>query len=741
MRYLPVCLFLIALFIVPTGSCQPLSDYLYMTNLEMSLFDDVIWFWGHDILTGDVHSNDYFGMKGVGGQPQFYGGLVTTSQDEFHYASGADPYFELPPLFNIEPLELPENLLPLRALAIQQGHYYPNDTGNLQQGRLQGSEDGWVLHLWNLGVPYDSTNLTLIDTIEYNNGLDWMCVFFEGDLDMFGDSVQGKTVIGNCGNIRLLDNLIVEGADIDSLGAVNFDNENMLYLASEGAVIVADTWVNGRGNGVSYNDGHQRQDIVISAGIFAVGESFTFEHQNDSWNTYYWCDPSGPHPGEHDERGSIYLYGSLVQYRRGYVHRSNCGGTGYSKRYTYDSRWGQNPVPLLEFTNSIDDLTIRLENDTLIVDQQHIFVTGDSVILGPGAYLRFEGDGRYIFRHDAELIVQGTEENPVRIVDATDSDISPIVPLNHHGKISTGTWSHFILETNGTFSLPALALDHGLIHSIPQTTDLTLTYAGEVEINDVCFEGYFEIFSGERHAYLHHSIVEGRLIIRDPMTIDHVTVIQNVPGHQFPGIRTLDDVEILNTVIYGGFSVPVQCSRPQFHTTIAYSCFYGTNSDYMTNVQVGPGVFEANPCFINPGSGDYHLNDNSPLIDAGDPQSPMDDDCTRADIGCYFYRQGDQQLDAEENEDGTLPDGFEVQGPWPNPFNGTMTMQVELPQPELLQLDVYDVLGRRIRTAEQHCTSGTHSLSINLEAEPAGVYFVRINTSSESRVAKALLVR
>ena len=53
----------------------------------------------------------------------------------------------------------------------------------------------------------------------------------------------------------------------------------------------------------------------------------------------------------------------------------------------------------------------------------------------------------------------------------------------------------------------------------------------------------------------------------------------------------------------------------------------------------GTGNIDDNPLFVDPANGDYHLDDNSPCIDAGDPTSPLDPDDTIADMGAYYFHQ------------------------------------------------------------------------------------------------------
>jgi outer membrane protein assembly factor BamB len=52
----------------------------------------------------------------------------------------------------------------------------------------------------------------------------------------------------------------------------------------------------------------------------------------------------------------------------------------------------------------------------------------------------------------------------------------------------------------------------------------------------------------------------------------------------------------------------------------------------------GTGNISADPKFVDPANGDFHLQAGSPCIDTGDPGSPADPDGTRADMGAYYYQ-------------------------------------------------------------------------------------------------------
>ncbi len=325
------------------------ASYMYLTNEEQTMFNEIIWFWTPDTLYGRVHSNSTIGIKFA---PQFHGPVSSTEDDFEEFA--ASPWFAFEPQFNAPRVYFPSTAENLRAGAAGGGTFFHNNGGNWRS-RLEARQGGWHLWQWEQGVPFDCTAVENEADISWGSNL---AVFIEGDVELWGDWVTGACTVGCSGLMELLDNVTYSG--VNPGGYVSPmqplpETQHILGLVSEGNIRIKDTWVNGRGNGAAEGawGNHDRKHIVITAAMVALGESFTFEHQNDFWNTYYWCDPNGDNANTPDERGTIWLRGAVTQMRRGYVHRSNCGGTGYAKDYLYDFRLESIPPPF--YLEAVDE--------------------------------------------------------------------------------------------------------------------------------------------------------------------------------------------------------------------------------------------------------------------------------------------------------------------------------------------------------------------------------------------------
>jgi hypothetical protein len=98
----------------------------------------------------------------------------------------------------------------------------------------------------------------------------------------------------------------------------------------------------------------------------------------------------------------------------------------------------------------------------------------------------------------------------------------------------------------------------------------------------------------------------------------------------------------------------------------------------------GTGNIDADPLFRDAANGDYSLSAGSPCLDAGDPNSPLDPDGTRADMGYYALPHADTDSDGltdynelaygtdpldQDTDDDSLSDGEEVYSFFTDPLS------------------------------------------------------------------------
>jgi hypothetical protein len=93
-----------------------------------------------------------------------------------------------------------------------------------------------------------------------------------------------------------------------------------------------------------------------------------------------------------------------------------------------------------------------------------------------------------------------------------------------------------------------------------------------------------------------------------------------------------------------------------------------------------------------------------------------------------------------------LPSEFIVLRSYPNPFNPTTIIYYELPKSENIEIKIYDILGRKVRTLfNDFHKAGTYTLNWdgrNSWNSPvaAGIYFCRLKTKDQFKVHKMVLL-
>ncbi len=115
-------------------------------------------------------------------------------------------------------------------------------------------------------------------------------------------------------------------------------------------------------------------------------------------------------------------------------------------------------------------------------------------------------------------------------------------------------------------------------------------------------------------------------------TLENVTITGNDTGSSRDCIILSDSYScpnLINTILW----------HNNYHYDIA-GPFTATYSNIESGF-IGTGNISSDPLFVDVANGDYHLQPTSPSIDTGDPNSPLDPDGSRADMGAYYYHQYD----------------------------------------------------------------------------------------------------
>jgi len=91
---------------------------------------------------------------------------------------------------------------------------------------------------------------------------------------------------------------------------------------------------------------------------------------------------------------------------------------------------------------------------------------------------------------------------------------------------------------------------------------------------------------------------------------------------------------------------------------------------------------------------------------------------------------------------GNLPLQYNLSQNYPNPFNPTTTIRYTIPKSENVQIKVYDILGREIKSlVNEYKQAGTHEVQFDHGNYSSGIYYYTIITESYRNTKKMILLR
>ena len=694
---------------------EPFSRYQYLTNFETTRFNEIIWFWHRDTLWGKTHSNDYIGLKYT---PHFYDPLSTSKEHYFSFQ--LDPHFEYPVQFGAPIRRFPEQFTEAREEGLVIG-----DPDEGLQYRLILDEKSAILWAWRLGMPFHEVDSLRQEISIAENPV----IFIDSPLELMGE-LDGVLTVGCSHDILLIDDVrYISG---DRVGHFDPDEcEDMLGVVSERNIIIANTFANGKEDGIHEQPGNlARHSIILNGAFLALNESFTFQHQNDDFDHYQGWEP--------DERGIIHLTGSVAQWRKGYVHRANHQGTGYGKDYLYDPRFEQQSPPMFPEVVRYDipgrgnRLDLKRDNSPY-----HLVGMGegdgyDSIRAEAGTEIILHEN--FYLKANRPLILEGTENAPIVITrenaDQIDSLMIGLMCGNDSAEVLL---RHVRLERGVALELRNSQITIENCQFFDKVT-LKPEIATDANITGSIFHSGLAV-TGERRAeselILTHSVIENGMLVAG--WVDSYIRNNNFLSSDSSGLKMIDrrDNRVLNNIFahnrYG--YVASYGEGPD-----SYNCYWDNDTNRV-GVHGGDNSIHEDPRFADPENGNYRFQWNSPCIDAGDPDSPHDPDSTTADIGA-FYR--DRNLTVSDAL--TLPRQFKATAS-PNPFNSATTVSFTMPRTGVVKYSVHDILGRELLSGSEQFEAGGSTITLNGDQfGTAGLYFIRLTTEVKATTVKLVYV-
>lgn len=258
-------------------------------------------------------------------------------------------------------------------------------------------------------------------------------------------------------------------------------------------------------------------------------------------------------------------------------------------------------------------------NDVVVLNTVLSVPVGRTLRLGPGATFKLQ-NGSYV-DVDGTLDIDGLAADPVQFLDYRDDSVGGDSNGDGGGTLPAAGWWYGVILNPGCTT----DIEHALVRNAGYGS-----YAG-FKVNsagaslrhcrtELSGGGGFDFTAAARaeHLAVWSTTGTGVRLQTGSFDLRHATVQGATTG-------------IAKTSTWSGSVV----DSIAWGNTANYSGLSSANVRYSDGFVGGTGNINVDPLFVNSATGDLHLQVGSPCVNAGDPFSPLDADCSRSDMGAY----------------------------------------------------------------------------------------------------------
>ena len=209
----------------------------------------------------------------------------------------------------------------------------------------------------------------------------------------------------------------------------------------------------------------------------------------------------------------------------------------------------------------------------------------------------------------------------------------------------------------------------------------------------------------------------------------------NIPGPLFwIASRGADGVTMENNIFYNANKFKGSTSDLDHVEIIDYNGWF----DCKEQISGPHDVTGDDPRFIDPTNYDYHLKEDSPAIDKGDPNTGTDFPGGRVDLGAFEF----EPSTGMNTQPVISPNQTDLLKAYPNPFNPQTTLEFQLEKTSMVRLEIFNVLGQRVDLLLNELRKpGLYRVRWLAKALPAGIYFARLQTHNNFSIRPIILLK
>lgn len=96
----------------------------------------------------------------------------------------------------------------------------------------------------------------------------------------------------------------------------------------------------------------------------------------------------------------------------------------------------------------------------------------------------------------------------------------------------------------------------------------------------------------------------------------------------------------------------------------------------------------------------------------------------------------------KSQQQARIPDEVQLNDNYPNPFNPTTVIRYGVPEQSTVELNIYNVLGRKVRTlVNEQKSAGRYEVNFNGSGLASGMYIYRLKVGANVLTKKMMLIK